>query len=176
MLFRLIDIIPFIVNHFVLALTNKKEKRKLISDQFFYGAILGLLGARLVYVALHLSSFSGNVFSIINPAPYNFNLIGGIVVSIFVILFISRKKDVSLEENLSNYAFGFYSLFSMIALSAYLKGIFYPLSLMSGSDMKLLIACIVYVIAAFVEKLIIKDKKGTIALFIVLLVLRMLVL
>jgi len=172
MLFKLLDILPFIVNHFVLVIFTQKENRKLVGDQYFYGAIFGLLGARITYILLHLSNFSGSWFSIINPVPYNLNLFAGIIVSLLVVLLLARKSELSFERSISNYTFGFYTLFFMISLVAYIKGIVYPLSLMSGSDNSVIIMTAIYLVAAVVDKLLIKDVRFEIGLFLLLVIVR----
>ena len=172
MLFKLLDILPFFINHFILIIFVQKEHKKLVGDQYFYGAILGLLGARITYILLHLSNFSGSWFSLINPVPYNLNLIAGIIASLLVVLLLGRKSDVSYEISISNYTFGFYTLFFMISLVAYVKGIAYPLSLMSGSDSSLIILAVIYLIAAIIDKILIKAFRFKVMLFILLIVVR----
>lgn len=159
MLVRILDFVPFILMHFILILVTPKKNRKSIVDIYFYSVILGLIGARLFYVLLNLEVFSGKLLSIIYPSSFNLSLIGGIVVSLSISLILGLKKDFDLRLILRKYFFTYYSIFFMLSIVSYVKRVMYPLHIISGSVINIILSLCLYGVGIASEYVIPKENK-----------------
>jgi phosphatidylglycerol:prolipoprotein diacylglycerol transferase len=177
MLVRILDFVPFVIMHFILMLVTPKKKRKSIVDIYFYSVILGLIGARLFYVLFNLEVFSGKLLSIIYPSSFNLSLIGGIVVSLLLSLILGRKKGFDLGFIFRKYCFSFYSIFFMLGIVSYIKRVMYPLHIISGSVMNIILSLCLFAVGIASEYVIPKENKIVPSvLFLVILIITQIVL
>lgn len=140
MIIRVLDFLPLILVHVALMLLTEKKYRKEIADLYFYGALLGLIVARLSYVLLHLNSFSGNILAVVLPTPYNLSLIGGLLSSLALCLIIGYKKAISLDVMMKKFYSAYYLLFGFMNIISYVKIKAFPLNLIKFSVGELMIS------------------------------------
>lgn len=171
MLVRVLDFVPFVMMHFVLMLMTPKKHRKAIGDIYFYSTILGLIGARLFYVLFNLEVFSGKLISIIYPSSFNLSLIGGLVVSMSLCIFIGYTKGFDQWVMLRKYYFVFYSIFFMLGIISYIKRVMYPLHIISGSTLNGLLTTGLFGVGIVSEFMLSKkDKVISTILFVMILI------
>lgn len=87
---------------------NTQEKLK---DTFFWVVLNGFIGARIMYVILHLNSFISSPASILNVSHYNLSLIGGVVAGVLTLFISSKRYKLSFCKLLDIFSILFY--FSM---------------------------------------------------------------
>ena len=87
------------------------EDKKKIEDIYFILIITGFIGARLSYVLMNLGLYKGNIGAILNLSHYNLSLTGGLVISLLVLLVLSKKFIIEFNKLLKIFVIPFY--FSM---------------------------------------------------------------
>ncbi len=86
------------------------------------GIIAGLVGARLLFVALYWSAFRDNLLGIVWPINSGYNMWGGLIFGLAGAFFYGRAKQLSLSDTLDVLAPGLMLGFISISLADFLAG------------------------------------------------------
>ncbi len=84
-------------------LIQREAKKKEISEEwisnlFFYGVIIGILGARLYYVIFNLSYYSKNPLEIFMIWNGGLAIHGGILATLIFVIYYCRKSHISILQ------------------------------------------------------------------------------
>ena len=114
--FMALTVLAILVSYLLLKLISKndiqnKDNKEKLEDVFFWVVIGGFIGARIMYVILHLSSFIESPISIIKITHYNLSLIGGVIGGTLIILILSKKHSINFYKLLDIFSILFF--FSM---------------------------------------------------------------
>ncbi len=82
-------------------LINKEAKKKklpgeYLSDMFFYGIIIGILGARIYYVLFNISYYLNNPVEIFMIWHGGLAIHGGIIAGLIFLIIYTKKKKINL--------------------------------------------------------------------------------
>ena len=86
------------------------------------GLVAGLVGARLVFVAIYWRAFSDNLLSVVWPLNTGYNLWGGLVVGLGAAFFYGRYKQVDPGATLDALAPGMLLALISVSLADFLAG------------------------------------------------------
>jgi len=86
------------------------------------GIIAGLVGARLLFVALYWSAFRENLMGIVWPINSGYNMWGGLIFGLAGAFFYGRATQLSLGDTLDALAPGLLLAFVAISLADFLAG------------------------------------------------------
>lgn len=82
----------------------------------------GFIGARLVFVLLHWSSYDDNLLGIVWPLTSGYNAAGGVLIGVAAAFFYGRWRRLSLRPALDALAPGLLVFLMAVSLAAFLGG------------------------------------------------------
>jgi len=82
----------------------------------------GFIGARLVFVLLHWSSYDDNLLGIVWPLTSGYNAVGGVLIGLAAAFFYGRWRDLALRPTLDVLAPGAIVFLMAVSLAEFLGG------------------------------------------------------
>ena len=82
----------------------------------------GFIGARLVFVLLHWSSYDDNLLGIVWPLTSGYNAVGGVLIGLAAAFFYGRWRDLALRPALDVLAPGAIVFLMAVSLAEFLGG------------------------------------------------------
>lgn len=162
--FMALAILAILVSYLLLKLISIEDKqskntREKVKDTFFWVVINGFVGARIMYVILHLDSFTSSPASILNISHYNLSLIGGVIAGVLILFISSKRYRLSFYKLLDIFSILFY--FSMaIGVWNFLFDVFMLSSNNLGnSHMRVATMSLLFLISAAIQVIIEKRSE-----------------
>lgn len=90
-------LLGIVVSYFIIIKESKKQdiNENFILNLFFYGIIIGVIGARIYYVIFNFSYYSKNVLEIFAFRNGGLAIHGGIISSLIFVYYYSKKNSIN---------------------------------------------------------------------------------
>lgn len=149
----------------ILSRRFDREYKEKLDDMFFYVVLFGFIGARLIYVLFNFNLFKDKIVSIIRPSQYNLSLVGGVVVGLIVLYFLSKRYNMDFLKSFKVLLLPFYIAMS-IGVWHFHFNIF--LSPMAGVQMGTLYLSLMFLIGLILELIFEKKSDNKYISFVIL--------
>lgn len=162
--FMVIAVLAILVSYLLLKLISNhnaqgKEDKEKTKDILFWVIISGFVGARIIYVLLHLNAFRASPISMLKITHYNLSLIGGIIGGVLTLLISSKKYEIKLYKLLDIFCVLFYFAMSIGVWNFLFDAFMLSSSNLGKVHIRIMIMSLLFLIAAAVQVIIEKRFK-----------------